>query len=48
MMIAPATGGRTVTGPLRREDYERSPDLTEMEFHVIKRLAAALERNARY
>jgi hypothetical protein len=46
MMIGPAAGGRTVTGPLRLEDYERSPELTETEFHVIKRLAAALERNA--
>ena len=29
--------------PLQLEDYERSPELTETEFHVIKRLAAALE-----
>jgi len=43
-----AAGARSVTGPLRLEDYERSPELTESEFHVIKRLAAALERNALY
>src|SRR5438876_1049055 len=48
MMIAPAAGGRTVTGPLRLGDYDRSPELTETEFHVIKRLATALERNALY
>ena len=48
MMIGPATGGHTVTGPLRLDDYERSPELAETEFHIIKRLATALERNALY
>ncbi len=48
MMIGLAAGRRRVTGPLRLDDYERSPGLTETEFHIIKRLAAALERNALY
>jgi hypothetical protein len=47
-MIGLDAGGCTMTGPLRLEDYEQGPELTETEFHVIKRLAAALERNALY
>jgi hypothetical protein len=46
MTIASTAGGRADMRPLRLEDYDRNPKLTEAEFRVIKRLAAALEQNA--